>query len=143
MGWQNFMKKKLVLIGLLFYASAGYSEVIGETEGKGWVFKDKIKVIAVDDPDIKGITCYTTYYDRSLSLSDSSNSSIACRETGVKISGKLFSRKNIFKTQKSFFRATTIDRFYDAKRNVLVYLSSTKGAGGGNATHSISVVALN
>jgi len=49
----------LLLIGLI---SSVFSEGIGVVESKGLFLKDKIYINAIDDPDIKGITCYWTYY---------------------------------------------------------------------------------
>jgi len=76
------MKHLLIIACLFFSTSLQASDVVGGVATKGTFFKDKIKVVAFDDPDISGVTCYTTYYDRSLSISDSSSTSIACRQTG-------------------------------------------------------------
>jgi len=129
-----------VLILLLVSVSL-FAETIGEVSTKGMVFKDKVEVVAFDDPTISGIACYTTVHHRALSFVDSSDASLACRQIG-KITGDLKDLPDIFSRDKSFFfKTTVVDRFYDAKRKVLVYLSYTKDFGSkGNSSHSISVV---
>lgn len=137
--------KKLWLICLvaLLFAMASYAEVIGKSSAKGIVFKDKLEIHAFDDPQIKGVTCYTTYYDRALDWNDSSSVSLSCRKTGP-ISGKLENKNHIFAQSKNFFfKETVVDRYYDSKRNVLVYVTYTKDTSGQNASNSISVVVVN
>jgi len=121
------------------------AEVIGEVKAKGLFIKDHIEIIAFDDPTIKGVACYTTRYVRPFSLmSDSTNSSLACRRIG-KVEGDLISKENVFSQDKAYFalyKETVVDRFYDKKRNVLVYISYTKSWGDKNTQHSVSVVPL-
>jgi catabolite regulation protein CreA len=78
-----------------------------------------------------------------LSLEDSSSVSLSCRQVG-EIKGKLESRKNIFRKSKSiFFKETVVDRFYDAQRGVMIYLTYTKDSfAGKNASNSVSVVVI-
>jgi len=121
------------------------AQEIGTVVSKGGLFtKDKITVLSFDDPDIKGVTCYTTRYKRSMSFTDSTNSSLSCRQTG-RIEGTLSNRENVFSQQKAFFggKKTLVTRMIDRARKVIVYLSYTKGYGGKkNASHSISVVPI-
>lgn len=115
-------------------------ETIGKVDAKGIVFKDKISVVVFDDPTIDGVACYTTVYDRALTWENSGESSIACRQVGA-IRGQLEDRSNVFSQSKNpFFKTTRVDRFYDARRKVLIYLSYTTATSGNNASHSISVV---
>ena len=141
------IKMKKYIVGLviasaiLFAPAIVIAETVGKVSTSGLVFKDHITVEAFDDPSINGITCYTTVHSRALSLSDSSSVSLSCRKVAV-ISGNLRTQKNIFSRSKSvFFKKTVVDRFYDAKRGVLVYLTYTKG-GGQNNSHSVSVVVV-
>lgn len=131
----------MIFIALGAKANAGF---IGEVKTKGMIFKDKLQVHSFNDPDIKGITCYTTRQKRALSFVDSSNTSIACRKTG-EIVGKLVSKKNVFRTDKSMLilpKDTVVDRMYDEVNGVLIYLTYTKSLGGKNTSHSISVVVV-
>ena len=135
---------RLFIVTLIFvlFSSMASAETIGSAETKGILFKDTISVEAFDDPDIAGVTCYTTVYDRALSLEDSSSVSLSCRKTG-EVKGNLASRPNVFHRSKNiFFKKTVVDRFYDAKRGVLIYLTYTTASGGSNASHSISVVVI-
>ena len=118
------------------------ADTIGSVATKGILFKDKLNVEAFDDPTIKGVTCYTTVHKRALSFTDSSSASLACRQTG-KIQGNLSHQKNVFSQSKSlFFKKTVVDRFYDSNRNVLVYLTYTKGVNKRNTSHSLSTVVI-
>lgn len=134
--------KKIVLL-LMITVNAIAADKIGKVDSKGILFKDSIEVMAFDDPDIKGVSCYTTRYVRSLSLTDSTNSSLSCRKTG-EITGKLFSKEDVFSQSKGFIfsKKTKVARFWDAKRGVLVYLSYTTSMGDKNSSHSISVVVV-
>lgn len=134
--------KYLIILSLLSF-SAHSSDIIGSVKAKGLFIKDRIEITAFDDPTISGVSCYTTRYIRTASFSDdSTNSSLACRRVG-QIKGNLTDFNNVFSQDKSFLsinKETVVDRFWDAKRRVLVYLSYTKSWGNKNSSHSISVV---
>ncbi len=131
------MKNFLFLMLLSFSALA--QESVGQVSAGGLVFSDTLQVLVFDDPDVAGVSCYVTYYDRSLTLNDSSVSSISCRKVGP-ISGNLSASSNVFHMSKSlFFKSTQVQRFYDSRRGVLVYLAYSRN-GGKNASHSLSVV---
>ena len=133
---------RFIVILFLVVSFNGLAETVGTVSTKGIFFKDKLKIEAFDDPSIKGVTCYTTVHKRALSFTDSSSSSLACRQTG-KIGGPLNNQKNVFSSTKSlFFKKTVVDRFYDSQRNVLVYLTYTKGVNKKNSSHSISTVVI-
>jgi len=121
-------------------------EIYTTKAGGGWFIKDALTVQVFDDPYITGVSCYTTYYDRAWSFTDSHKSSLACRQTGdVVFSTKreLQPRKGVFTQSKSiFFKYTVVDRVWDAKRGVLVYLTYSKTTDEDTATHSISVVSI-
>jgi len=135
--------KKLIILSISLFCFTANARIIGVAEAKGIFIKDKIEVLAFDDPDISGITCYTTYYNKALSFEESSSVSLSCRKTG-KISGNITTKKNIFSISKSiFFKKTVVDRFFDQKRQVLVYLTYTKNISGNNASNSISIVVIN
>lgn len=143
------MKKYLSMVMALVFsctmmmAVPVHAERIAKIETSGLIFKDSLEVHAFDDPYIDGVTCYVNLPKRTLSIEDQSNTSISCRKVG-EISGTLKSRQKIFKQKKSWFiKSLYIDRIYDRKRNVLVYVSYTKKLSGDNASNSISVVALN
>ena len=137
------MKVLVFIVLSCFLVGNVYAEVIGESKSSGIFLKDTITINAVDDPDFKNIVCYTTDVEiGGPNLENPTDSSIACRLVG-NFEGKPSSRRNVFKKSKNpFFKKLVVDRFYDSKRNVLVYLSYTSKLKGKNASHSISVVPL-
>ena len=114
---------------------------IGVATSKGLFLKDTITVKSFNDPDIKGIACYTTKYKKGGSFLSSTNSSLSCRQVGP-ISGGLSDRASVFSQQKGFIfnKKTIVARYIDRVRKVVVYLSYTKSMGGKNSSHSLSVV---
>ncbi|QKE64502.1 CreA family protein [Aquipseudomonas campi] len=108
------------------------AEEIGEVST---VFKwvgpnDKIVVEAFDDPKVEGVTCYlsrakTGGVKGGLGLAeDRAEASIACRQVGaIRFSGKLEDGEEVFKERTSLvFKTMQVVRFFDEKRNTLVYL---------------------
>ena len=108
------------------------AEQIGEVST---VFKwvgpnDKIVVEAFDDPKVEGVTCYlsrakTGGVKGGLGLAeDRAEASIACRQVGpIRFTGKLKDGEEVFKERTSLvFKTMQVVRFFDQKRNTLVYL---------------------
>ncbi|PAV48242.1 hypothetical protein CK486_10765 [Pseudomonas sp. HAR-UPW-AIA-41] len=108
------------------------AEVIGEVST---VFKwvgpnDKIVVEAFDDPKVEGVTCYlsrakTGGVKGGLGLAeDRAEASIACRQVGpVRFVGQLKDGEEVFKERTSLvFKTMQVVRFFDQKRNTLIYL---------------------
>lgn len=131
-----------IILFVLVIVSKANAEQIGRVETSGFLMKDSIEIHAFNDPNYKNITCYVTMPKRSLSFDDQTNSSISCRKlTNKKIIGSF--AKNIFQASKGIFaKKLTVDRFFDKRRNALVYIAYTKKLTGDNASHSISVVPL-
>ena len=136
------------ILTFLLSVSVLFPETIYTTGAGGrWFFKDALSVQAFNDPFIKGVACYTTYYDRSFSFTDSHKSSLSCRQTENTVifasQKEMGNRKSVFSQSKSiFFKHTMVDRIYDAKRKVIVYLIYSKSTGEDASHHSISVVPL-
>lgn len=135
--------KTITILLTLLAAIAAHAETIGAVETSGLFLKDTVSVQAFDDPTIEGVTCYTTVHKRALPWSEGSSSvSLACRKTG-EIKGALEAQSNVFSRSKNiFFKTTVVDRFYDERRGVLVYLTYTKSTSAKNKSHSISVVVV-
>ncbi|UTH30869.1 CreA family protein [Ectopseudomonas hydrolytica] len=121
-----------VLLGLLMLPGLALAETIGEVST---VFKwvgpnDKIVVEAFDDPKVAGVTCYlsrakTGGVKGGLGLAeDRAEASIACRQVGpIEFKGKLKDGEEVFKERTSLvFKTMQVVRFFDARRNTLVYL---------------------
>ncbi len=118
-----------LLLPLAFAASA---EEIGQVST---VFKwvgpnDKIVVEAFDDPKVEGVTCYlsrakTGGVKGGLGLAeDRAEASIACRQVGpIHVPDNLKDGEEVFKERTSLvFKTMQVVRFFDKKRNTLVYL---------------------
>ncbi|UXJ51815.1 CreA family protein [Pseudomonas citronellolis] len=118
--------------GLLMLPALAGAEEIGEVST---VFKwvgpnDKIVVEAFDDPKVEGVTCYlsrakTGGVKGGLGLAeDRAEASIACRQVGpIRFAGELKDGEEVFKQRTSLvFKSMQVVRFFDKKRNALVYL---------------------
>lgn len=123
---------KGIALGVLMLPSLALAETIGEVST---VFKwvgpnDKIVVEAFDDPKVDGVTCYlsrakTGGVKGGLGLAeDRAEASIACRQVGpIAFKGTLKDGEEVFKERTSLvFKTMQVVRFFDSKRNTLVYL---------------------
>ncbi|MWK57708.1 hypothetical protein GO594_17145 [Pseudomonas otitidis] len=125
-----------LLKGLLAAVAAMPLLVAAEEIGSvSTVFKwlgpnDKIVIEAFDDPKVEGVTCYlsrakTGGVKGGLGLAeDRAEASIACRQVGpVRFAAELKDGEEVFKERTSLvFKTMQVVRFFDRKRNTLVYL---------------------
>lgn len=133
-------------------AAPALAEVVGEV-GVDWVGND-IVVEAVTDPDVKGVTCHVTYFDRSIIdrlskgnwFEDPSNNSIACRQTGpIEIGDIDLSEEGeeVFREGLSIiWKSLVVNRIYDKKNDTLIYLAHSRQVVEGSAKMAISTVPL-
>ena len=144
------MKVRLVACVLLLFATAAFSQAIGEVDT---VFKfigpdHKIVVDAYDDPGVNGVTCYvsrakTGGIKGGLGLAeDKSEASIACRQTGpVSFPKPLRRQEEMFSERISLvFKRLRVVRMVDATRNTLVYLSYSDRVIEGSPQNSVTAV---
>jgi CreA protein len=149
--------KKLTAVFLLTLAgSAAHAEQIGSVDT---VFKmigpdHKIVVEAFDDPDVQNVTCYisrakTGGIKGGLGLAeDTSDAAISCQQVGpIEISDKIKKGKTegevVFQKRTSLvFKKLQVVRFYDAKRNALVYLTYSDKVVDGSPKNAISAVPI-
>lgn len=114
---------------------------------------DKIVIEVFDDPDVPGVACYlsrakTGGISGSIGLAeDTSDAGISCRKVVDKIiiSDKVKTSKaeSIFKKSTNImFKKMQVVRFYDTKRNVLIYLTYSDKLIDGSPKNSISVVSV-
>jgi CreA protein len=110
---------------------AGAEEIGSVSTVFKWVGpNDKIMVEAFDDPKVEGVTCYlsrakTGGVQGGLGLAeDRAEASIACRQVGpIRFNGELKDGEEVFKERTSLvFKTMQVVRFFDRKRNTLVYL---------------------
>ncbi len=138
----------LLLIITLFILNRIYSDEVGDVSLGMFTLKD-IKLNTLVDPLIPGVTCHVASIEANLSLSDPSDSSISCRQTGeitlamVANIDKSKSGDIVFKKSKSiFFKTMKIRRIFDAKNQTLMYLSYSTKETSGSYKHSLSTVPL-
>ncbi len=134
------------------FAAAASAEVVGKV-GVDWIGNDII-VEAVADPEVKGVTCHVTYFDRSIIdrlkqgnwFEDPSNSSIACRQTGpIEIGDIDLSRggEEVFRQGRSLiWKDLLVKRIYDKTNDTLVYIAHSRQVIEGSAKMAISTVPL-
>jgi CreA protein len=138
----------LLLIITFFILNRIYSDEVGDVSLGMFTLKD-IKLNTLVDPLVPGVTCHVASIEANLSLSDPSDSSISCRQTGeitlamVANIDKSKSGDIVFKKSKSiFFKTMKIRRIFDAKNQTLMYLSYSTKETSGSYKHSLSTVPL-
>jgi len=136
----------------LFAAAApfAHAEKVGCTSTTFRIFgaNDKICIYAFDDPRIPGVTCHisqarTGGIKGSLGLAeDPSRFSIACRQVGpITLPDNALKEESVFSESTSiFFKNTKVVRFYDSKRNTLVYVAISRKVVEGSPMNAISTV---
>jgi CreA protein len=133
-------------------APQAHAEVVGKV-GVDWIGNDII-VEALTDPEVQGVTCHVTYFDRSVIdrlkngnwFEDPSNNSIACRQTGPITVGDIDlseGGEEVFRQGMSLiWKKMVVNRIYDKTNNTLVYLVHTRQVTDGSAKMAISTVPL-
>ncbi len=152
------MKRKLktitavcaVLVGCTIFSAvlgADDRNQIGLFNLGGLLFKDKVKIVALKDPKVENVVCHLASVSKSLSFSDPSNSSIACRAIGkVRITGEIERGEKgeiVFSERQSLvFKKLNLRRIFDKANRTLVYVSYTTKAIEGSYKVSISTVVM-
>ncbi len=147
---------RVSLLAALALAAAAILPARAETVGQvgvDWIGND-IKIDAVRDPKIGGVTCHVTYFDRSVIdrlkkgnwFEDPSNNSIACRQTGPITIGDIDLSKEgeeVFRSGLSLiWKDLLVTRIYDEANDTLIYLAHSRQVTDGSAKMSISTVPL-
>jgi CreA protein len=141
------------LIGLVGAVQAEEIGTVG-TKFRLLTPNDKILVEAFDDEAIPGVACYVSRA-KTGGLSgavgvaeDSSDASIDCRQIGpIRLPDEVRSGKadadEVFKRRTSLlFKSLQVVRFYDPKRNALVYLTYSDRIIEGSPKNSVSAVPI-
>lgn len=146
------MKRALVALAFTLLATAAPAQVVGEV-GVDWLGND-IFVEAFKDPDVDGVTCHVSYFDRGVIdrlqkgnwFEDPSDSSIACRQTGPISVGDIDLSKDgeeVFNQSISLiWKQQVVNRIYDKANDTLIYLSHTRQVQDGSAKMSLTTVPL-
>ncbi|OLP61321.1 CREA protein [Xaviernesmea oryzae] len=139
-------------LALPLAAPSAQAETVGKV-GVDWMGND-IKIDAVTDPKVEGVTCHVTYFDRGVLdrlkkgnwFEDPSNNSIACRQTGPISIGKIDMGQDgeeVFREGMSLiWKKLVVNRIYDKTNNTLIYLAHSRELTDGSAKMSISTVPL-
>ncbi|MEJ2455254.1 MAG: CreA family protein [Candidatus Thiodiazotropha sp.] len=150
------VKHALLTLTLVLVSLPLAAERLGQVSTKFRMLgpNDKIVIEAFDDPAVAGVTCYlsrakTGGMSGAVGLAeDTSDASIACRQTGpVNLSPDILdgSRdgEEVFKQRTSIlFKTMQVVRFYDARRNTLIYLTYSDKLVEGSPKNSITAVPL-
>lgn len=133
-------------------SAPAHAEQVGEVD-VDWLGNDII-VEAIQDPEVDGVTCHVTYFERGLIdrlskgnwFEDPSNSSIACRQTGpivIRDIDRDESGEEVFREGLSLiWKQLVVKRIYDEANNTLIYLSHSRQVQDGSAKMAISTVPL-
>ena len=137
----------LATLGALALAGCGESDV-GDVSLGIFTLKD-IKINHFIDPVVTGVTCHVASIEANLSLSDPSNNSVSCKQTGpitpamIAAIDKSKAGEVVFHRSKSiFFKNMKIRRIYDQETQTLLYVSYTTKETSGSFHHSLSTVPL-
>ena len=147
------MRAPLALIGLVALAACGRNEnEVGEF--KNDFVGNEIKVQALADPKVSGVTCHLSHFDRGFWdrvakgnwFEDPSNASIACRQTGLIQIGDIDlgnDGEEVFSQRISLvFKSMAVRRIYDADNKTLIYVAYSRRPVEGSAKMSISTISL-
>ncbi|MBK5071878.1 protein CreA [Budviciaceae bacterium CWB-B4] len=152
------MKKAILALcsATLFWSACAQSEEIGSVDT---VFKllgpdHKIVIEAFDDPDVQNVTCYlsrakTGGIKGGLGLAeDTADGALSCIQVGpITLTDRIKNRKadgeEVFRKRTSIiFKSMQVVRFYDNKRNTLVYLVYSDKVVDGSPKNALSTVPI-
>jgi len=146
----------IVTLATYLFSNTALAEEIGSVDTVFKIFgpDHKIVVEAFDDPDVKNVTCYisrakTGGIKGGLGLAeDTSDAAISCQQVGpVELSDKIAQGKAqgevVFRKRTSLvFKKLQVVRFFDQKRNALVYLSYSDKVVDGSPKNALSAVPI-
>lgn len=146
------MKKiKKLIIGTLITAFSVISfskEIASVNTAWGLTGSDQIKIEALKDDLIDGVTCHISYAKKGgisgLIGEDPSKFSIACRQTNqIVFKSDLSDKEDIASFSRNpFFKKMKVTRIIDKENNSLVYLIWSDKLIDGSAFNSISTVPM-
>ena len=154
---KNHTLKKLAFIPfLLAIPFTSFADEIGSVDTVFKVFgpDHKIVVEAFDDPDVENVTCYlsrskTGGIKGGLGLAeDTSDAAISCQQVGpIELSDRVKRSPKkpqvVFQKRTSLvFKKLQVVRFYDPKRNALIYLTYSDKMIDGSPKNALSAVPI-
>ncbi|QKJ85762.1 protein CreA [Paramixta manurensis] len=146
----------IIITSVIFATFTARAEVVGSVDTVFKVFgpDHKIVVEAFDDPDVKNVTCYisrakTGGIKGGLGLAeDTSDAAISCQQVGpVELNDNIAKGKTegevVFRKRTSLvFKKLQVVRFYDKKRNALIYLTYSDKVVDGSPKNALSAVPI-
>ncbi|WP_299740882.1 CreA family protein [uncultured Roseobacter sp.] len=144
------------ITALSFIWAASCTPAIADQVGKvdvDWLGNDLV-IEAFADPKVEGVTCHVAYFERGLIdrlqkgdwFEDPSNSSIACRQTGIISLGDIDRSdegESVFSESRSIvWKSVQVKRIFDEANQTLIYVSHARDVQNGSAKMSISTVPL-
>jgi CreA protein len=156
------MKKiGLLIVAVIFLAAGSFGWWIFSRPDRGttgsvstnfrWLGpNDKIVVDGFDDPKVQGVACHiaraqTGGVKGAIGVAeDTSDVSVSCSQIGpIRILGELKDGERVFDEHRSLvFKTLQVVRFYDRKRNVLVYVAYSDRVLAGSPKNSLSTVPI-
>lgn len=118
------------------------------------ILGNEVMVEAFNDPEIPGVVCHVTYFDRSALdrlrqgnwFENPSNSAVSCQRIGpISLAGVDGGRSGdeIFNQRQSlFFKNVAVRRIVDLEHSSIVYVSHSREIVEGSAKIDVSTVAL-
>jgi len=115
---------------------------------------NEIKVEALNDPKVDGVTCHLSHFDRGFWdrvakgnwFENPSNASIACRQTGPIELRDIDLDKNgeeVFSQRQSLiFKSLAVRRIYDEANKTLIYVAYSRRPVEGSAKMAVSTISL-
>ena len=150
--WTKRLRRTFAAGLVALAATPALAETVGKV-GVDWIGND-IYIDALTDPEVTGVTCHITYFDRSVIdrlkkgnwFEDPSNNAISCQQTGpIEIGDITLSRggEEVFKSGLSLiWKSLIVTRIYDRKNDTLIYLAHSRELTEGSAKMSISTIPL-
>lgn len=148
----RFLTILLSSLSLLFFSHLLNAEQIGKVDTKFNFLTpdDNISIDVFNDPKVEGVSCYISRANKggikgSLGLAeDTSDASIDCTQVGpISWKEELKDGEKVFKERRSLiFKKLQVVRFWDKKRNTLIYLVYSDKLIDGSPQNSITTVPI-
>ncbi len=142
----------IIITTLILSVSQLKAELIGSADTKFNLLTpdDDITIDVFDDPKVDGVSCYLSRANKgglkgALGLAENtSDASIDCSQVGpIAWKGKLKDGERVFKERRSIiFKTLQVVRFWDEKRNTLIYLVYSDKLIEGSPQNSITTVPI-
>lgn len=146
------LPRAITVAAILGSATPSVAEQVGNVD-VDWLGND-IVIEAFADPDVAGVTCHVSYFDRGLIdrlsngnwFEDPSNSSISCRQTGPITIGDIDRSdegESVFSERRSIiWKSLKVRRIFDEANQTLIYITHAREVQNGSAKMSMSTVPL-